>query len=197
MAILGRRLAQKNKYEKQSFSIGSLRLHEGGKIFTLNYRWIFGTALSVLFGIFSLYVSIHYLTAYFTPQQYLWDSRGNSSANQMEGGEFGVIDTLLNSFARQQAYIRAGKGLEVHYVLPKGKTIELTVTRCKPLLVLEVFNCFPAEEKIFPISGQQKGVERYIFGQGGFYTYQSTLLDANGQAVSHQDGYRVIWRRAN
>lgn len=197
MAILSRRIAHKNKFEKNKFSSNTLRLHEGGKIFTLNYRWIFGSAISVVFGIFALYTSVHYLTAYFSPQQYLWDSRGNSAANQMEGGEFGIVDHVINSFAREKAYIRGGKGLAVHYVLPEGKSIELIVTRCQPMLIVEVFNCTVAEQKKFTLKGQRKGVERYRFSKPGFYVYQSQLLNADGTVSMKDKDYRVVWRRAN
>lgn len=164
---------------------------------TLNYRWIFGSAFSILFGIVTLYTSVHYFTAYFSPQQYLWDTRGNSAANQMEGGEFGVVDHLLNSFSRQQAYIRSGKGLAVHYVLPEGKSIELTVTRCQPVLIVEVFNCTAADKKTFTLAGQHKGVERYIFGKAGFYIYNSELLNADGTRSATDKDYHLVWRRAN
>ena len=193
--MLSSRLSQKNKYEKNTFSPNILRLHEGGKIFTLNYRWILSSAISIVVGLFTMYTSMHYLTAFFSPQQVLWSSDSNSAANQMENGSIGFIDKIVDSFTRDQAYFRNGKRLAAHYVIPEGKSVELTIVRCQPVLIVEVFKCTPGDVQTITLNTNRTGVETYRLNHGGFYVYQSRLLDKNGATATDKSGYRVVWRR--
>ncbi|WP_371397911.1 hypothetical protein [Fretibacter rubidus] len=196
MGMLSRRLAHKNKFEKNQFSSNTLRLMEDGKIFTLNYRWIFGSALSILIGLFTMYTAMHYLTAYVSPKQILWSSQSNSAANQMEENSMGVVDKVLDSFTRDQAYIRRGKGLAAHYVIPEGKSIELRIVRCQPQFIVEVFRCTAGDQQIITLNKSRKGVERLSFNLAGFYVYQSRLINSDGTPAEDKTGYRVVWHRA-
>ena len=194
--MLSRRLSQKNEFEKTTFSSNTLRLHEGGKIFTLNYRWIFSSAISILIGIFTMYTSMHYLTAFVSPQQLLWSSNNNSAANQMENGSIGFVDKIIDSFTRDQAYFRSGKRLAAHYVIPEGKSVELSIIRCQPVLIVEVFNCTPGNIQKIMLNKTRTGVETYRLQQGGFYVYQARLLNTDGTTATDESGYRLVWRRA-
>ena len=108
----------------------------------------------------------------------------------------GVVDKVLDSFSRDQAYIRRGKGLAAHYVIPEGKSIELRITRCQPQFIVEVFRCTPSDEQVITLNKSRKGVERLSFNLGGFYVYQSRLLSGDGTAATDTAGYRVVWHRA-
>lgn len=196
MGMFNRRLAHKNG-TVQTFSSESLKRNGRTRrpIFTLNYSWIFSSALSILFGIFITYTSLHYLTAFVSPQQILRETSSNSAANQLAKNDLGVMDSFLGKFSTNQAYVRAGKQLEAHYVLPEGYSIDLYVQRCKPLLIVEVFKCLPAELQQVTVEGRTLGVERMTFKRGGFYRYRGVLKQNGVKPIVMPEKYRLVWKR--
>lgn len=151
----------------------------------------FGSAISLSLGGMLCYVSLHYLPAFFNPKEIIGVSNATKSVNavQAEKNNF-VLGAYIDAFSVKRTYLRDGQAIQASYDLPAGMDIELTIKRCRPILVVEVFKCENVGEKTVLINNDRTGTQRFKFQGKGFYMFDERIIrQAKGQ------DYRVVWSR--
>lgn len=203
MSGFNRRIARTGSTDSYKFSkINAVDEH--GRVFTLNYTNVFATVSAVLIGVFSIYTAMHYITPYFSHGNVL--RTGSDEAVATVDAEFNasLTDRLLHSFKQSDVFIPKGKYVQMDYIIPRGATIDVTLTRCKSIPIIEVFNCIPASSQTETISGKMRGSARFRFGKSGFYVFQHAVnLPAVSDVAKPNDAPEkivppsIIWRRGN
>lgn len=150
-----------------------------------------GSAFSLILGGTMCYVSLHYIPAFANPKTIIAVSDSNQSATRLDSERSGfLLGAYLDAFSVKRTYLRNGQSIQAQYALPDGMDIELSIKRCNPVFVLEVFQCDVVGEKTILITNDKTGTQRFIFQGKGFYMFDERIIKQKAQ-----DDYRVVWSR--
>ena len=159
-----------------------LRRHEATRMGPV--RFVFSW-MALALGISSLYTAAHYIPAFRSVDVV-------ESGTDLERSDvlFDVEDTnplapYLDHFQLKRTYVKPGSTLSVQY-RTDGAPVDLFITQCRNVPVLEVFHCDPVAVREVGIS-DRSGRREFRFREGGFYHL--------GEHAPDDARYRVVWRR--
>jgi len=195
MALFGMKMKRRRKSSVGGFHaeyLDKAAARRRGKSIGLGRT--FGSAVSLLIGGFMCYVALHYIPAYLGTHKILAMSNINDSASRLvdDGSQKSKMMRYLDLFKIKRAYLRSGQSIQVQYALPEGAVMDIYIKRCRPALILEIFDCQVVSEKTAQIVNDKVGTQRFMFQDKGFYLFDErvTLKDGTPQK------YRVVWSRA-
>lgn len=198
MSGFNRRFAQKGSTD--SYRLNKLGVtDEHGRVFTLNYTGVFATVSALLTGAFFIYTALHYITPYFSNGDAL--RIGGQDTIEKIDAKFDdtLTERLLHSFKKSEVFVPKGRYIQIEYTIPRGATIDVTLTRCKGIPVVEVFNCTPTSTQTETISGKSRGMEKFRFGKSGFYAVQHKVnlpaTPVDKESAKQPEKTTVLWRR--
>jgi hypothetical protein len=152
----------------------------------------FGTAFSLILGGALCYVSLHYIPAFFNPKKIIGVTNATQSVSSVEAQKNNfILSAYVDAFSLKRTYLREGQSIQASYDLPLGMDIELSIRRCKPVVIVEVFKCDNVGEKIVLIQNDRTGTQQFKFQGKGFYMFDERIIRQSGD-----DEFRVIWSRA-
>jgi hypothetical protein len=152
----------------------------------------FGTAFSLILGGAMCYVSLHYIPAFFNPKKIIGVTNATQSVSSVEAQKNNfILSAYVDAFSLKRTYLREGQSIQASYDLPLGMDIELSIRRCKPVVIVEVFKCDNVGEKIVLIQNDRTGTQQFKFQGKGFYMFDERIIRQSGD-----DEFRVIWSRA-
>ena len=109
---------------------------------------------------------------------------------KLDMNEGHILSPYSKLFELKRGYFGAGQIVTAQYQAPADAHIELTLTRCKRAVVLEVFQCFPAEVQTVDIT-DTSGARKFTLPLSGFYYLQEKVTLSR-----EDDDYRIVWRRS-
>ena len=168
----------------EDFSAGYRRRHAGR---SLGLGRTFSTALTWIFALGTIYVSLHYVPAFLSPSQIVRVSDADEKMMSEERGPvMSVLGPYWDSLLARRSYIWRNESMEVQYLREGGTSLTLYVERCARKPVLEVFRCDVVSQQRIDITGKS-GSRILTMGEPGFYQFRE---EYSGPMP------RVIWRRA-
>ena len=187
MSKTGRRLGFKKRrklatfHVEDDFSAGWRKRN----VKRMGYGRTVFTAFSLVLGLGSGYVALHYLPAVVSPSHVLRVSDlDQQSLAKKPKGLMAYVAPYWTSLQSRRSYIWSGESVEVQYRLEKGNKLDLVVERCARQVVREVFDCQVVSREEIRVTGRS-GIHRLSFSEPGFYHFRE----------KKSGGSRVIWRR--
>ena len=152
------------------------------------------SGLSLLFGGFMVYVSLHYIPAFIQPKQVLQFASGDSAALNTydfdRNSKFhNLFGPYLKLFHLDRAYMKAGQQIDVKYDLPEGAYAKLEIFQCRQAWVVEIFKC-DVIGQFQSTTKRRSGVQSFALSQNGFYHFKQEVMD-----VLEGEPYRILWER--
>lgn len=152
------------------------------------------SAVSLILGGTLCYASLHYMPAFVDTRKIIAISNFNQSSTRLKEEESNFfLKAYWDIFGLKRTYLRNGQSIQAQFALPAGTELELGIKRCRPALILEVFNCEVIGEKSFKITDKQTGTQRFQFQGKGFYLFDEKLLGVSPDTKI--EPYRVVWSR--
>jgi len=153
----------------------------------------FGSATTLIIGGAMCYVALHYIPAYLGLNKVLSFSDLDTSASvAAESSQWATLSSYADAFRIKRTYLRPGQTIQAQYALPEGATLELSIQRCRPAFILEIFKCQPINEQTALVKNDKLGTQRFRFPEAGFYRFEEKVTLAPNNAKN----YRVVWSRA-
>lgn len=147
----------------------------------------FATALTWIFALGTIYISLHYVPAFLSPSQVVRISDADENAMAKERGPvMSIVGPYWDSLLARRSYIWRNEAMEVQYLLDGSSTLTLIVERCARKPVLEVFRCDVMSQQRIGISSRD-GSQILTIGEPGFYQFREEYTGPEP---------RVVWRRA-
>ncbi len=151
-----------------------------------------GSAVSLIIGGTMCYVSLHYIPAFFNPKKIIGISNATQSVNSVKAEKEGfILGAYLDAFSLKRTYLRDGQTIQASYDLPDGMDIELSIKRCRPIMIVEVFKCENVGEKTVLITNDRSGTQQFKFQGKGFYMFDERIV-----RKTSGESFRVVWSRA-
>jgi hypothetical protein len=154
-----------------------------------------GTALSLILGGTLCYVSLHYVPAFMNPPQVIAVTDFNTKTEHLKGNyKSSFMKAYVDAFNMKRAYIRKGQTIDAQYIVPKSNTLTLNITHCRPVPVIEVFDCSGTSHRNVVIENSPSGLRSFTFQEDGFYKFSESLTGPS--SIVNDDKKRfVIWSR--
>ena len=152
-------------------------------------RFIFSW-MALMLGIFSLYTATHYAPSLFDRDGTIFETSKSTASMKLDMDDGHILSPYIKLFDLKRGYFRAGQKVTAQYDAPRGAQVELTLTRCKRAVVVEVFQCFPEDQQTVKIT-DSSGARKFVMPATGFYYLQEKVTLRNAD-----DDYRIVWRRS-
>lgn len=152
----------------------------------------FITALTITFGLFMVYVALHYVPAHFRSQGVvgLVTENGRLSQQVSQDSEIPILGDYLDAFNVRRTYLKAGQTLEARFIVPENTTLALRVRQCRSVFGLEVFHCFNVSEDSITIRDETYGRRTLTASRNGFYHFDELVTTPEIDAP-----FKVVWAR--
>jgi len=138
------------------------------------------------------YVALHYIPAYLGLQKVVAISNlDNSAARLAKDDEIALLSSYIDPFRMKRTYLRSGQSIQAQYSLPEGATLNLSIKRCRPALIIEIFDCQVIGEKTARVTRDKVGTQRFQFQEAGFYLFDEHVT----QPTAKDQKFRVVWSR--
>ena len=166
------------------------------------FRRMYMSVFALLFGVFCLYTSLFYASAFYDIGQTVGlsqSSRAQSARtnilNMPPEGRRTILSPFFDIFALNRIYMRKGQTIQASYSMPKGSRLILKIKLCKSWPILEVYKCeFVSEQKKI-IRHRRAGTITFRVTEPGFYYFTAEATKyAKKDMKLHRD-FQVIWRR--
>lgn len=150
------------------------------------------SALSLIFGGFACYIALHYIPAYMGLNKIMSaPSLNHSRPDPLGKNSLPIISDYLNPFRIRRAYIRAGQSASVDYSIPAEAQLHVTITRCRPAFIIEIFQCEAIEQSTAILEDKTFGSHHFRFKYSGFYLFGESVE----QRGNESQPYKVTWSR--
>ena len=157
-----------------------IRRHQQG---TMGPARFVGSWIALLLGLFSVYTAIHYIPAFRSVD--VVESEQSRSDVLMDVDDSHPLTPYLDHLQLKRTYVKPGSTLSVQY-RTDGKPVDLFITQCRNIPVLEVYRCDPIAVREVNVR-DRSGRREFQFLNGGFYHLSEKAGD--------DARYRVVWRR--
>lgn len=192
--MAGFSLKLKRRYKKKSGSYHTdyQNLRSNPKKMKMGFGITLGSASSLILGVFSFYVALHYIPAYLGLQKIIaFSELDNSAARLAKDDEFSVLSAYMDPFRIKRTYLRAGQSMQIQYALPEGSKLEIEINHCRAAFIVEIFKCEVVSQKKLVVKNDKIGTQRFTFDEEGFYLFDETVI----QRTAKQEKFRVVWSR--
>ncbi|MGJ8561155.1 MAG: hypothetical protein ACSHX3_13045 [Litorimonas sp.] len=151
-----------------------------------------GSAVSIILGITLCYAGLHYIPTLLRPSQVIdsFVSPSQKSILDIDRNRFQRFGVYAQSFLLRRTYLRAGQGIEVHYSIPEGASLDLHIKQCRRMFIGEVFHCIPVSQQTVRIENKTHGTRALKFAEPGFYHFDETV-----NLKSPDQPFKLVWVR--
>jgi len=98
---------------------------------------------------------------------------------------------VTNTAPVKKVYLRQGQGLRVHYDMPVGAELDLTVMRCQSRPVIESWSCSNPMKQVIEITESTSGIREISAPEPGFYYFTDSVTLSGAP----ESDYTLIWKR--
>lgn len=184
----------------RSFSKFSRNDLETGKVLVqvptapkMSARRLFATAGTLLMGLVLCYCALFYIPAFFSKDRIISLSTHEDVLANLKGNEIkaGWFTPYLDLLRVKRGYLKSGQIIEAEYVISDKAEFKISVTRCAPLVIIEIFACRPIETIEHIQKDTTRGRLKIQAPANGFYYVSEAVSDTTEKGLT----YSVVWRR--
>ncbi len=166
------------------------------------FRRMYFSVLILLTGVFCLYTSLFYASAFYDIGQTVGLSQvtraqqvRNTILKTPPKGKRTVLSPFFDIFTLNRIYMRKGQTIQASYSVPAGTRLTLKIKLCKSWPVLEVYKCSFVSEQKKIVRNRRAGTITFRVSEPGFYYFAAEGIQYPKKDMKLYRDFQVIWRR--
>ena len=151
------------------------------------------SGLSLSFGVIMCYIAMHYVPAYVQTHKIISSTNIDTSPKRLEnkGPIRKIFGPYIDAFSLQRTYLRKDQEIQAQFILPKGATLDLSISQCRRMFAIEILKCDVVMQHDVKVSNELIGTKAFQFPGKGFYHFNHKVTFANNTPAD----YKVVWTR--